>query len=85
MGEVGEYSAPLIIFSNYGIAPLDLRLIGTPVSCVAFERFYDERPEEVLFVAVERDASHGVNSARTDSDGTDRVGTGGVVDDSSNI
>ena len=40
IGKVGEHLAPLLIFSNYGINPKDLRFIGTPIDFIAFNRLH---------------------------------------------
>lgn len=52
IGKVGEHLAPLIIFSNYGINPKDLRFIGTPVDFIAFKGLSTGTPEEIIFIEV---------------------------------
>jgi len=54
LGRVGEELAPLIIFTNYGIAPKDLRHIGSPVDYVAFRGYSSEKKEvdEIVFIEV---------------------------------
>ncbi|MCX8172974.1 MAG: hypothetical protein N3D09_05135 [Archaeoglobaceae archaeon] len=52
LGKVGEHLAPLLIFSNYGINPKDLRFIGTPVDYIAFRGLDKGKPEEILLIEV---------------------------------
>ena len=52
LGKVGEHLAPLLLFSNYGINPKDLRFIGTPVDFIAFKGLSDGKPEEIIFIEV---------------------------------
>ncbi|MDI9645436.1 MAG: Holliday junction resolvase-like protein [Archaeoglobales archaeon] len=52
LGKVGEHLAPILIFSNYGISPKDLRFIGTPIDYIAFKGLNDGKPEEILFIEV---------------------------------
>ena len=52
IGKVGEQLAPLIIFSNYGINPKDLRFLGSPVDFIAFKGLSEGKPEEVVFIEV---------------------------------
>jgi len=57
LGKVGEHLAPLIIFSNYGIKPKDLRFLGTPVDFIAFKGLSDGDPKEILFIEVKSGSS----------------------------
>jgi predicted Holliday junction resolvase-like endonuclease len=52
IGKVGEHLAPLLIASNYGINPKDMRFIGTPVDFVAFKGLTEGWLEEVIFIEV---------------------------------
>jgi len=52
IGKVGEHLAPIIIFSNYGINPKDIRFIGTPIDFIAFKGLSDEKPEKIIFIEV---------------------------------
>ena len=52
LGRVGEQLAPLLIFSNYGINPKDVRFIGTPIDFIAFKGLEDGKPEEIIFIEV---------------------------------
>lgn len=52
IGKVGEHIAPIVIFSNYGINPKDLRFIGTPVDYVAFKGLSEGKLEEIFFIEV---------------------------------
>jgi predicted Holliday junction resolvase-like endonuclease len=52
IGKVGEHLAPLLIASNYGINPKDMRFIGTPVDFVAFKGLTEEQLEEIIFIEV---------------------------------
>ena len=52
LGRVGEQLAPIILFSNYGIEPKDVRFLGTPVDFVVFKGLHREEPEEIIFVEV---------------------------------
>ena len=52
IGRVGEHLAPLIIFSNYGINPKDIRFIGTPIDFIVFKGLSDGKPEKIIFMEV---------------------------------
>ena len=52
LGRVGEQLAPLLLFTNYGISPKDLRFLGTPVDYIAFKGLGDEKLEEIIFIEV---------------------------------
>lgn len=52
LGRVGEQLAPLLMFSNYGINPKDVRFIGTPIDFIAFKGLEEGNPEEIVFIEV---------------------------------
>jgi len=52
LGKVGEHLAPLIIFSNYGINPKDIRFIGTPIDFIVFKGLSNGKPEKIMFIEV---------------------------------
>jgi len=52
IGKVGEQLAPILILSNYGVNPKDLRFIGTPIDYIVFKGLSDEKLEKIIFVEV---------------------------------
>lgn len=52
LGRVGEHLAPIIIASNYGIDPRDMRFIGTPIDFIAFKGLSEGVPEKICFIEV---------------------------------
>jgi len=52
IGRVGEHIAPVVVFSNYGINPKDLRFIGTPIDYIGFKGLSDGKLEEIVFLEV---------------------------------
>lgn len=52
IGKVGEHIAPVVIFSNYGINPKDLRFIGTPIDYIVFKGQSEGKLEEIIFLEV---------------------------------
>ncbi|RLG76529.1 MAG: Holliday junction resolvase [Thermoprotei archaeon] len=52
IGRVGEHIAPVLVFSNYGINPKDLRFIGTPIDYIGFKGLSDGKLEEIVFLEV---------------------------------
>ena len=52
IGKVGEHLAPLVIASNYGISPKDMRFIGTPIDFIAFKGLSDGVLEKIVFIEV---------------------------------
>lgn len=53
LGRIGEHIAPLLMATELGFDPRDLRYIGTPVDYVVFKGLSDrDRVEEILFVEV---------------------------------
>ena len=52
LGTIGEHLAPLIIASNYGINPRDMRFIGTPIDFIAFKGLSEGEPDEIVFIEV---------------------------------
>ncbi|PCN50980.1 Holliday junction resolvase [Candidatus Geothermarchaeota archaeon ex4572_27] len=63
LGKVSEQIAPLILFSNYGIEPKDLRFIGSPVDFVAFKGLSRGKLEEIVFVEVKSGRSTSLSEA----------------------
>ena len=52
IGKVGEQIAPVVIFSNYGINPKDLRYLGTPIDYIGFKGLSEGELQEVVFIEV---------------------------------
>lgn len=52
IGKVGEQLAPIILFSNYGINPKDVRFIGTPIDFIVFKGLNEGEPKEIVFIEV---------------------------------
>ncbi len=52
LGKASEHVAPLLMASQLGIDPRDLRFLGTPVDYVAFKGLSTGSPEEIVFIEV---------------------------------
>ncbi len=52
LGRIGEQLAPIILFSNYGIEPKDIRFLGTPIDFIAFKGLHKGELEQVIFIEV---------------------------------
>ena len=60
IGKVGEHLAPLVIASNYGISPKDMRFIGTPIDFIAFKGLSDGVLEKIVFIEVKSGATKSI-------------------------
>jgi len=52
LGRIGEQLAPLLLLTNYGINPKEVRFLGQPVDFIAFKGLEEGSLEEIIFIEV---------------------------------
>lgn len=52
LGRIGEQLAPLLLLTNYGINPKEVRFLGQPVDFIAFKGLEEGNLEEIIFIEV---------------------------------